>query len=763
MFKICIWMNIPSHHQTAFFNALDCRADIDLRVVYLGETLGSRAEEGWSPKHDLRPYEAMAERDCSPEELVEMVPDWRSRIHIICESFSPGLIRLFCSQKVSWCHWSEVPGFRLAGLLGYSIPLFYWLNPLMLALKNGEGRRIQKYALGVFGQGVLAEHAFRRMGISQAKLAELYYVPAPLAELDPCGPVESFAKGRKVFLSVGAVCRRKGIDVLLKAFARLKSGNWCLVVCGLDRMNGSAQALARRLGIQDDVLFLGSYPADRIAEVYATADVFVLASRFDGWGAVLNEAASLGLPLIGTDRCGASWHLIKNGVNGFRVGAGSAKKLAGAMQNYVDEPQRCEIHGDLSKTLFFEEFTPEINASRLVAALQRWTGAVISPAPPRAIIQQPALPQYRVPFFTELARREGVKIKLFYSSVDNELENKVAPGVDLEFVPMWLRRIGSRHLMWHSAQWDGARLGACDVLVLSWDAQYVSLIPALIRARFNGIKTILWGHGYSKDEAWYRKRIRNGIARLADALVFYDFVTAKKFMDAGWDKATIYVAPNSLDQEEIQNARTEWLGNPERLARFQSENGLAERTNVLYIGRIYKENRLDLLIKALPQIKGATPNIQILIIGRENQTASSLQALAKKLDVADSIRWLGAIYDEDKIAPYMLSSKFFCYPANVGLSIMHAMGYGLPVLTGDNIASHNPEIGILKNGANGCLFPHADVNALASSIAELLAAPERLESMGVAARTEVLNAFTTKKMADGFMSAINHVSSGRLG
>jgi glycosyltransferase involved in cell wall biosynthesis len=761
MFKICIWMNIPSHHQTAFFKALDGRADIDLRVVYLGGTMRSRTAEGWCPQHDMCPYEYLSEKDSSPEELVERVPDWRSRIHIICESFSPGLIRLFCSQGVSWCHWSEVPGFRLAGLLDYSVSLFYVLNPFMLALKAREGRRIQKHALGVFGQGVLAEHAFRRMGISQAKLAELYYVPAPLPELEPCGQVESFAKGRKVFLAVGAVCRRKGIDVLLRAFARLKSSTWCLVVCGLDRMNGSAQSLARRLGIQEDVLFLGSYPSDRIAEVYAAADVFVLASRFDGWGAVLNEAASLGLPLVGTDRCGASWHLIKNGVNGFRVGSGSVEKLGRAMQNYVEEPKLCEVQGPLSKKLFFDQFTPEINASRLVNALALWSGAATSPAITRVNIQQPALPQYRVPFFMELAGREGVKVKLFYSSVDNELENKVAPGVDMEFVPMWLRRIGSRHLMWHSAQWDGARLGACDVLVLSWDAQYVSLIPALIRARFNRIKTILWGHGYSKDEAWYRKRIRNGIARLADALVFYDFVTAKKFLDAGWDQAKIYVAPNSLDQAEIQKARSEWLEEPDRLARFQSENGLAGRTNIIYIGRIYKENRLDLLIKALPQIKAATPNIRILIIGRENQTASALQSLAKKLDVADSIRWLGAIYDEEKIAPYMLSSKLFCYPANVGLSIMHAMGYGLPILTGDNIISHNPEIGILKNGGNGCLFPHADVNALAARMNELLASPERLAFMGVAARTEVLNSFTTKKMADGFMSAINHVSSGR--
>jgi len=760
MTKVCVWMNMPSHHQTAFFKALDGRDDVDLLVVYLNETIKSRIAEGWNLDHDLQSYESVSSKDSDPCELVEVVPDWRSRIHIICENFSPGLIRLFCKQGVSWCHWSEVPGFRLAGLLDFSVPLFYLLNPLMLRLKRREGRRIQNYAMGVFGQGVLAEQAFQHMGISKNKISRLYYVPAPLPPSDPNKQATVFAKGRKVFLSVGAVCKRKGVDVLLKAFARLGAEDWCLVVCGIDRMHGEAHALLERLGIQDRVLLLGAYPSDRIAEVYAVADVFVLASRFDGWGAVLNEAASLGLPLIGTDRCGASWHLIKNGVNGFRVGAGSVEKLRKAMQNYVDKPQLCEIQGAFSKKLFFEEYTPEKNASRLVDALEAWSGNAVSPSTTRVIIQQPALPKYRVPFFAELAGREGVKVKVLYSSADNELDNQVSPEIDLEFVPMWVHRVGSRHLMWHSAQWNSARRGTCDILVLSWDAQYLSLIPALLRSRFSGIRTILWGHGYSKNEAWYRKRIRDSIAMLANALVFYDFVTAKRFIDSGWGKERIFVAPNSLNQEEIQKARVEWLGESERLARFRRGEALDGHVNIIYIGRVYEDNRLDLLIKALPLIKEAVPDIQILIIGKLNDTACTLQSLAERLDVADSIRWLGAIYQEEEIAPYMLSAKLFCYPANIGLSIMHAMGYGVPVLTGDNIASHNPEIHILKNDENGCLFQHANVDALAARIISLVNSPERLASLGSSARAAVLDSFTIKKMADGFMSAVNYLSGG---
>jgi glycosyltransferase involved in cell wall biosynthesis len=128
--------------------------------------------------------------------------------------------------------------------------------------------------------------------------------------------------------------------------------------------------LIQQLGIEDKVYLLGAYPSERISKVYTAADVFVLPSRFDGWGAVLNEAASLGLPLIGTDLCGASWHVIGEGLNGYRVPAASAGKLARAMRAYVGSPALTIKHGAASRDLFFQEFTPEKNAERLINSLR---------------------------------------------------------------------------------------------------------------------------------------------------------------------------------------------------------------------------------------------------------------------------------------------------------------------------------------------------------------------------------------------------------
>jgi glycosyltransferase involved in cell wall biosynthesis len=368
-------MDAPSHYQSAFYKALDERSDVDLHVCYLQEVSQTRAAQGWSNKHAYEPYESCAAALSSPEERLALVPEWEERIHIVSSHIYEALIDFFCAHGTRWCHWSEASGIRLAELVGYRMGLFRMLNPLMLKSKRKDSFCMRKHALAVFGQGSMAARAFRIMGVPADKIHDLYYSPAPLPAMEPSSSVVEFAKGRKVFLSVGALCIRKGIDLLLEAFAKLKTDDWCLVLCGLDRESGAYRKLAEKLGVQDRVLFLGAYPIDRISEVYTASDVFILSSRFDGWGAVLNEAASLGLPLIGTDLCGASWHVIREAKNGHRIKAGSVMALQKAMSYYVDHPASIEKYGTASKEIYFNEFTPERNAERLVGSLTVAGGA----------------------------------------------------------------------------------------------------------------------------------------------------------------------------------------------------------------------------------------------------------------------------------------------------------------------------------------------------------------------------------------------------
>jgi glycosyltransferase involved in cell wall biosynthesis len=375
----------------------------------------------------------------------------------------------------------------------------------------------------------------------------------------------------------------------------------------------------------------------------------------------------------------------------------------------------------------------------------------------RLHVQQPGFLKYRVPFFKELSAREGIRLKLFFGYLGKELNEVDIEGIDAVAMPAKSCGIGPFRFRWQPAQWANAKEDACDVLVLSWNVKYLSLLPALRRARKHGIKTILWGHGFSKREAPLRKMLRDAVGRRADALLFYDYHTAKQFIEAGWPKDKIYVAPNALDQTEIQAARSYWLEHKQELDAFRADKGLDNKSNLIYIGRLYTENNLDVLIEALAIVRRKCQNVQLLVIGGESKEMHRLKLLAEQKGVSDLIRWLGAIYDEKEIAPYMLSSGLFCYPANIGLSIMHAMGYGLPVVTGDNLDSHNPEVHVMKDGVSGRMFEHLNAQALASVLIELLSNPDKAASLGTAAREAVFEKYTTRKMADGFLEAVRGV------
>ena len=105
-------------------------------------------------------------------------------------------------------------------------------------------------------------------------------------------------------ISIGAVVPRKGFDVLMAALAKLPDLPWRLAIAGdLTREPAAAAQLhadIQQHGLADRVELLGVMPQDRVAALYAGADIFVLASRFEGYGMAFAEALAHGLPVVGT-------------------------------------------------------------------------------------------------------------------------------------------------------------------------------------------------------------------------------------------------------------------------------------------------------------------------------------------------------------------------------------------------------------------------------------------------------------------------------
>lgn len=153
--------------------------------------------------------------------------------------------------------------------------------------------------------------------------------------VDPAPPVAAPASPVEM-LYVGQLIVRKRVDLLLQAFARLERPEARLRLIGQGPEEGALQALAQRLGIAERVQFLPGMPNAQTVAAMAQADLLVLPSRFDGWGAVVNEALMVGTPVVCSNRCGAS-DLIEDGRNGYVFEAGSVDSLLQCLRRFQRE------------------------------------------------------------------------------------------------------------------------------------------------------------------------------------------------------------------------------------------------------------------------------------------------------------------------------------------------------------------------------------------------------------------------------------------
>jgi glycosyltransferase involved in cell wall biosynthesis len=102
-------------------------------------------------------------------------------------------------------------------------------------------------------------------------------------------------------LSIGSLIPRKGHDVLLRALARLFDLDWRLTIAGGDRLDPvtahGLRALPEQLGIAERVRFCGEMHGEALANLWREADLFALATRYEGYGMVIAEALKRGLPV----------------------------------------------------------------------------------------------------------------------------------------------------------------------------------------------------------------------------------------------------------------------------------------------------------------------------------------------------------------------------------------------------------------------------------------------------------------------------------
>ncbi len=108
-----------------------------------------------------------------------------------------------------------------------------------------------------------------------------------------------------IVLYIGRITEAKGLDLLLKAFAKSNHKDYKLVIVGSGKQEDFLKQLASDLHISNDIIFAGSYSGSDLYAWYSIANFFILPSRYEPFGAVVNEALVYGCPVLASKYIGA--------------------------------------------------------------------------------------------------------------------------------------------------------------------------------------------------------------------------------------------------------------------------------------------------------------------------------------------------------------------------------------------------------------------------------------------------------------------------
>jgi glycosyltransferase involved in cell wall biosynthesis len=132
-------------------------------------------------------------------------------------------------------------------------------------------------------------------------------------------------QGDKIAISVGQFIHRKGFDILIRAWTRMKPEYALLIIGGGELEQELAEMI--RQNFLANVHLVGFKCMDELYQYYMASDLFILPTREDIWGLVVNEAMACGLPVITTDKCIAGLELIEDNKSGFVVQADNEEVL----------------------------------------------------------------------------------------------------------------------------------------------------------------------------------------------------------------------------------------------------------------------------------------------------------------------------------------------------------------------------------------------------------------------------------------------------
>lgn len=326
-------------------------------------------------------------------------------------------------------------------------------------------------------------------------------------------------------------------------------------------------------------------------------------------------------------------------------------------------------------------------------------------------------PHYRAAVLTELARCHPTVLVGSRTDPWGSMKEWEVPP-DIPFIETSVWSVG-RQAFWQTGLQRLALGRDCDsIIYLTKPYCFATWLSALL-GRLRGKRVFYWTHGWKQRDKGIVRLIRDFYHHIPHGLLLYGHRAKMVGLEEGFSPDRLHVIYNSLDYEN-QRAIRERI-TPDRLRQTRMELfGAAESPVVICVCRLIPGRRLDLLIDAVARLAGEKWRVNLVLVG-DGPDREHLERRARESSV--NARFLGECYSEDRLAELFMAATVTVAPSQLGLTGIHSLSYGTPVITNDVWEDQGPEYEAIIPGRTGDLCKRSDVGSLAEAIRRWTAKP----------------------------------------
>jgi glycosyltransferase involved in cell wall biosynthesis len=301
MMRIIFWENIISQHKLPYWKALAAFSAVSKFVVIVEELLYKKLEQqGW--ENDSNELETLEVHVNPSEDQISLLlkEDMQNSYHVFSGIRAVPLVFKAFQQSLKY------PIHRI--LLTETINLNGSRALTRRLASFLIERRYQKHYDLVLGSGTSTKDWYTECGVKSDNFFPFLYCIEDIKSLKLKGEITETLK----FLFIGQLIKRKGLDILIQALSKVKNPNWTLDIYGTGEEESAILNQIENVQLSDKIKLNGVLSNTELRKIIGQYQVLVLPSRFDGWGAVINEAIASGLKVICSNKCGASILIIND-------------------------------------------------------------------------------------------------------------------------------------------------------------------------------------------------------------------------------------------------------------------------------------------------------------------------------------------------------------------------------------------------------------------------------------------------------------------